>query len=277
MQEYPEYPLDVPGKECLEIRLLNERGSAVQLLRYRVFRSDAEVEDDDGQYWQTVIAKQSDGDSEQPLVGEDGKGPFRLEFQIAEESYDDTEFGVMLQVEFQEVGDTEKLISEHLLFVIQEESASYTESACADMGLDDEPADPSDPEVEPSDGPRDSDGDNWNDWLERECGTDPNDENDRPQDDDDDGYCDAMQYDDDGDGWPDWFEQQCSSDPYDYDDRPEDLDDDGICDWMDVDQESDSDGYSDWIESECGSSPYNSSDSPSDYDTDGDDTCDAMD
>lgn len=121
----------------------------------------------------------------------------------------------------------------------------------------------------------DRDGDDIDNAVERACGSDPDDPDQRPDDRDADGICDpldncpaevnpdqgdvdadgfgdACDLDSDDDGSPDDLEQRCGSDPVDADSQPADSDDDAICDLLDncpldpnarqVDTDDDSDG-----------------------------------
>ncbi len=114
----------------------------------------------------------------------------------------------------------------------------------------------------------DDDNDGWNDTVEELAGTDPQDANDMPGDEDSDGIADFMDpdfltlieynnqtvnqtvysnstvwnnatadlgMDSDSDGWNDIVEILAGTDPLDDTDMPEDADDDGIADFMDPD------------------------------------------
>ena len=114
----------------------------------------------------------------------------------------------------------------------------------------------------------DSDGDNWSDYHEESCGTNPNNEQDVPQDTDSSGICDYLDPDDDNDGWWDQIEQICGSDPLLIDSVPADADDNGICDSLEND--TDGDGWSDFDEILCESSLDDNNSIPFDLHDDGD-------
>jgi len=59
-----------------------------------------------------------------------------------------------------------------------------------------------DGDSKPPDDENDTDGDGWNNTIEQECGTDPNDNTSYPEDLDDDGIPDKLDADIDGDGIP---------------------------------------------------------------------------
>ena len=110
----------------------------------------------------------------------------------------------------------------------------------------------------------DDDNDNWSDYDESICGTNPLDYSEWPTDTDGDATCDALEddidgdgvadaedefpmdgeewfdtdgdgvgdnadQDDDGDNWPDYDEDRCGSDSLDSDSIPENIGDDGEC------------------------------------------------
>jgi predicted flap endonuclease-1-like 5' DNA nuclease len=92
----------------------------------------------------------------------------------------------------------------------------------------------------------DDDNDNWKDYKESECGTDPLDEFDFPTDSDGDGTCDALEDDTDGDGVVD-ADDAFPMDP----DEDTDTDGDGVGD--NADEDDDGDNWSDADEDRCGS------------------------
>lgn len=105
----------------------------------------------------------------------------------------------------------------------------------------------------------DDDGDGWDDSVEANCSSDPNDGEDIPSDADGDSICDLLDDDDDGDSWSDVEESECGTDPQDSSSIPNDLDGDRICD--DSDDDADGDGLpNDW-EEERGFDPMD----PDDY------------
>ena len=92
----------------------------------------------------------------------------------------------------------------------------------------------------------DDDNDNWSDYDESECGTDPLDDSDFPVDSDGDGTCDALEDDTDGDGVVD------AEDAFPMDkDEWLDTDGDGVGD--NADEDDDGDNWSDADEERCGS------------------------
>ena len=125
----------------------------------------------------------------------------------------------------------------------------------------------------------DSDGDEWADDIEEQCGNSPLSSIDTPLDYDGDNICDSLDPDDDNDGYSDEDEiVNCgeSNDHLNMSDIPSDFDLDLLCDALDSDD--DNDGYSDEDEIiNCGESNdhLNMSDIPSDYDLDY--LCDVLD
>ena len=91
----------------------------------------------------------------------------------------------------------------------------------------------------------DADGDDWSDYHEESCGTDPNNGQDFPQDTDSSGICDYLDPDDDNDGWWDHIEIICGSDSLLMESVPIDVDDNGICDSLEGD--TDGDGLFEYI------------------------------
>lgn len=114
----------------------------------------------------------------------------------------------------------------------------------------------------------DADGDDWSDYHEESCGTDPNNGQDFPQDTDSSGICDYLDPDDDNDGWWDHIEIICGSDSLLMESVPIDVDDNGICDSLEGD--TDGDGWSDFDEILCESSLGDNNSIPFDFDDDGD-------
>jgi len=95
----------------------------------------------------------------------------------------------------------------------------------------------------------DDDNDNWGDYDEAMCDTDPRNDSDVPSDMDGDGICDALEDDIDGDGVRD------EDDAFPMDGNEWfDLDGDGVGNNADTDD--DNDGWSDVDEERCGSDPY---------------------
>lgn len=114
----------------------------------------------------------------------------------------------------------------------------------------------------------DTDGDGFWDTVEVNCGSDPEDANDVPTDNDADGVCDAMDDDDDNDGVVD------NDDAFPFDpNETTDTDNDGV--GNNADEDDDGDGWSDADEQTCGSNPTDASSTPADNDWDG--ICDTMD
>ena len=105
----------------------------------------------------------------------------------------------------------------------------------------------------------DVDGDGWNNTLEVECNSDPENSESRPTDTDGDLTCDIIDDDDDDDTWEDFNEIECGSDPLVVYSVPDDLDDDKICDSLDDD--ADGDGLPNEWELERGFDPMD----PGDY------------
>ena len=105
----------------------------------------------------------------------------------------------------------------------------------------------------------DVDGDGWNNTLEGECNSDPENSESRPTDTDGDLTCDIIDDDDDDDTWEDFNEIECGSDPLVVYSVPDDLDDDKICDSLDDD--ADGDGLPNEWELERGFDPMD----PGDY------------
>ena len=101
----------------------------------------------------------------------------------------------------------------------------------------------------------DDDNDNWSDFKESECGTDPLDDSDFPVDSDDDGTCDALEDDTDGDGTVD-ADDAFPMDP----DEDTDTDGDGVGD--NADEDDDGDTWSDADEERCGSDSLDSESIP---------------
>ena len=108
----------------------------------------------------------------------------------------------------------------------------------------------------------DSDNDNWSDFDESQCSTDPLDDTDFPTDLDGDGTCDALEGDTDSDGIAD-VEDVFPSDPNEW----LDTDGDGFGDNADTDD--DNDGWSDADEYRCGSDPLDSRSVPANIEDDG--------
>ena len=110
----------------------------------------------------------------------------------------------------------------------------------------------------------DDDDDNWSDYDETMCGTDPLDDEDFPTDSDGDQICDALEDDTDGDGVAD------AEDVFPLDGNEWlDTDEDGTGDNADTDD--DDDGWSDADEIRCGSDPLNGMSIPANIEDDG--TC----
>ncbi len=101
----------------------------------------------------------------------------------------------------------------------------------------------------------DDDDDNWEDYKESECGTDPLDESDFPTDSDGDGECDALEDDTDGDGFSD------AEDAFPLD-SSEWLDTDGDEVGDNADEDDDGDTWSDADEERCGSDSLNAESIP---------------
>ena len=110
----------------------------------------------------------------------------------------------------------------------------------------------------------DDDDDNWSDYKESECGTDPLDDSDFPTDSDGDGTCDALEDDTDGDGVSD-AEDDFKFDPTEW------LDTDGDSIGNNADEDDDGDNWSDADEDRCGSNPLDSQSIPENIEEDG--TC----
>ena len=85
----------------------------------------------------------------------------------------------------------------------------------------------------------DADKDGFSYAEEMDCGTDPNNANSFPEDNDEDSICDGMDDDDDNDGWSDSDEISCSTDPLMPSSVPSDQDGDGVCDEQDAFPEDD--------------------------------------
>ena len=85
----------------------------------------------------------------------------------------------------------------------------------------------------------DADKDGFSYTEEMDCGTDPNNANSFPEDNDEDSICDGMDDDDDNDGWSDSDEISCSTDPLMPSSVPSDQDGDGVCDEQDAFPEDD--------------------------------------
>ena len=110
----------------------------------------------------------------------------------------------------------------------------------------------------------DDDNDNWSDYDETMCGTNPLDETDFPTDSDGDGTCDALEDDTDGDGVAD------AEDAFPMDgDEWLDTDGDGV--GNNADGDDDGDNWSDADEDRCGSDPLDSASVPANIEDDG--TC----
>ena len=110
----------------------------------------------------------------------------------------------------------------------------------------------------------DDDNDNWSDYDETMCGTNPLDETDFPTDSDGDGTCDALEDDTDGDGVAD------AEDAFPMDgDEWLDTDGDGV--GNNADGDDDGDNWSDADEDRCGSDPLDSGSVPANIEDDG--TC----
>jgi len=107
----------------------------------------------------------------------------------------------------------------------------------------------------------DDDNDNWSDYDESECGTDPLDDSEFPVDSDGDGTCDALEDDTDGDGVVD------AEDAFPMDkDEWLDTDGDGVGD--NADEDDDGDTWSDADEDRCKSDPLDSQSIPTELDED---------
>ena len=128
----------------------------------------------------------------------------------------------------------------------------------------------------------DSDGDGFDNRLEKEVGTDPKDKFDSPKDTDGDGVPDSVERkegtdpnnskskkDSDGDGHPDWVEDHGGSKKDDKGSHPVDTDGDGVPDIVEKIQgtdpndssnkrDTDGDGVPDYVESLDGTDPNNS-------------------
>ena len=85
----------------------------------------------------------------------------------------------------------------------------------------------------------DVDGDGWENTVELNCTSDPNNGDDLPKDTDGDSVCDVLDDDDDDDSWTDDAEVECGTDSLDSYSIPEDLDGDMICDEWDDDADGD--------------------------------------
>ncbi|MGY8746163.1 MAG: hypothetical protein ACKVG2_06370, partial [Candidatus Poseidoniales archaeon] len=107
----------------------------------------------------------------------------------------------------------------------------------------------------------DDDNDNWSDYDESECGTDPLDDSDFPVDSDGDGTCDALEDDTDGDGVVD------AEDAFPMD-KDEWLDTDGDGVGNNADEDDDGDTWSDADEDRCESDPLDSQSIPTELDED---------
>ncbi len=99
----------------------------------------------------------------------------------------------------------------------------------------------------------DIDGDEWNNSIEKQAGTDPFDDSSFPSDIDGDRIPDVLDDDIDGDGWNNTVESELDTDPYDNSSFPSDTDGDGLPDKLDADD--DNDGYSDIVELEYDTDP----------------------
>ena len=110
----------------------------------------------------------------------------------------------------------------------------------------------------------DDDNDNWSDYDETMCGTNPLDESDFPTDSDGDGTCDALEDDTDGDGVAD------AEDAFPMDSN-EWLDTDGDGVGNNADGDDDGDNWSDADEDRCGSDSLDSESIPANIEEDG--TC----
>jgi len=104
----------------------------------------------------------------------------------------------------------------------------------------------------------DVDGDGWENTVELNCTSDPNNGDDLPKDTDGDSVCDVLDDDDDDDSWTDDAEVECGTDSLDSYSIPEDLDGDMICDEWDDD--ADGDGLPNEWELERGFDPMDSED-----------------
>jgi len=104
----------------------------------------------------------------------------------------------------------------------------------------------------------DVDGDGWENTVELNCTSDPNNGDDLPKDTDGDSVCDILDDDDDDDSWTDDAEVECGTDSLDSYSIPEDLDGDMICDEWDDD--ADGDGLPNEWELERGFDPMDSED-----------------
>ena len=108
----------------------------------------------------------------------------------------------------------------------------------------------------------DDDNDNWSDFDESQCGTDPLDDTDFPTDLDGDGTCDALETDTDGDRIPD-AEDAFPLDPTEW------LDTDGDLIGNNADEDDDGDDWSDDDEERCGSDPLDSGSIPENIEGEG--------
>ncbi len=115
---------------------------------------------------------------------------------------------------------------------------------------------------------KDDDGDSWDDLVEPNCGSDPDDANSIPADFDRDHICDILDVDDDDDLVLD-IEDAFPLNPT----ESKDNDGDGIGDNSDTD--ADGDSWPNSAELICVSDPLDSSSMPNDYD--GDFNCDLID
>ena len=110
----------------------------------------------------------------------------------------------------------------------------------------------------------DDDNDNWSDYDETMCGTNPLDDTDFPTDSDGDEICDALEDDTDGDGVTD------AEDAFPMDANEWlDTDEDGT--GNNADDDDDGDNWSDADEERCGSDPLDSQSIPENIEEDG--TC----
>ena len=108
----------------------------------------------------------------------------------------------------------------------------------------------------------DDDNDNWPDYDESICGTNPLDDSDWPTDTDGDATCDALEDDIDGDGVVD------AEDAFPMDGEEWlDTDGDGVGD--NTDQDDDGDTWSDYDEDRCGSNSLDSDSIPDNIEDDG--------
>ena len=106
----------------------------------------------------------------------------------------------------------------------------------------------------------DTDGDGYSDTVEEAEGSNPNDANSIPADNDGDKNPDSTDLDDDNDGYPDTVEASEGTDPKNANSKPADLDNDKIPDSTDPD--IDGDGYTNTEETAAGSDPRNANSVP---------------